>query len=69
MKLVTEYLADAAKFEQLAALEQDPQVRGAIEETGRGLPQSRRKTSEAAWCATAKTIGSGSKEPGVGSST
>ncbi len=27
MKLVTEYLADAANFEQLAALEQDPQVR------------------------------------------
>ncbi len=27
MKLVTEYLADAAKFDQLAGLEQDPQVR------------------------------------------
>jgi hypothetical protein len=27
MKLVIEYLADAAKFEQLAASEQDPQVR------------------------------------------
>ncbi len=27
VKLVTEYLADAAKFDQLAGLEQDPQVR------------------------------------------
>jgi hypothetical protein len=27
MKLVTEYLADAAKFDELAALEQDPHVR------------------------------------------
>jgi hypothetical protein len=27
MKLVTEYLADAAKFDDLAALEQDLQVR------------------------------------------
>jgi hypothetical protein len=32
MKLVTEYLADAAKFDQLAALKRDPQVREQLEE-------------------------------------
>ncbi len=30
MKLVTEYLADAAMFDQLAALEQDPQMRAQL---------------------------------------
>jgi hypothetical protein len=32
MKLVTEYLADAAKFDQLAALEQNRQVREQLKE-------------------------------------
>jgi hypothetical protein len=31
MKLVTEYLADAAKFDELARLEQNPELREKLE--------------------------------------
>ncbi len=55
MKLVTKYLADAAKFDQLAALEQDPQVRE--QEAGGSLPQIGRKKSNATWRATVKATG------------
>jgi hypothetical protein len=46
MKLVTEYLADAARFDQLAALEQDPEVREQLEKQAaayRALAEKRAK--------------------------
>jgi hypothetical protein len=68
MKLVTEYLVDAAKFDQLAALDQDAQVREQLQNHA----TSYRKLAEKR----AKQLGVplpkspvGSKEPGVGTST
>jgi hypothetical protein len=48
MKLVAEYLADAVKFEHLAAVEKSPEVRTALEQqaaTYRKLAEKRAKAT------------------------
>jgi hypothetical protein len=69
MKLVTEYLADAAKFDQLATLEQDPQVREQLEEQARAYRKLAEKRAKHLGVPLPKSPVAGSKEPGVGSST
>ena len=41
MKLVTGYLADAAKFDELARLEQNPELREKLEKQARSLAAKR----------------------------
>jgi hypothetical protein len=50
MKLVTEYLADAAKFDHLADLEQDPKVREHSQAKRAAVfPKTRRAAAERIW--------------------
>ncbi len=66
MKLVTEYLVDAAKFDQLAALEQNPQVREQLKKQAaayRKLAENRAKQLGVPLTSLAT-----SKEPDVGHS-
>jgi hypothetical protein len=68
MKLATEHLADAAKFDELAALEQNPQVREQLQKQAaayRKLAENRAKQIGVPL----PTSPVGPKEPGVGSST
>ncbi len=69
MKLVTEYLADAAKFEQLAALEQDPQVREQLKKQAAAYHNLAEKRAKQLGVPLPKPSVAGSKEPGVGSPT
>ncbi len=67
MTLVTEYLADAAKFDQLAALEQDPQVREQLKEQATACKLAEKRAKQLGVPLPKPTAGS--KEPGVGSLT
>ncbi len=69
MKLVTEYLADAAKFDQLAALEQDPQVREQLKKQAAAYRKLAEKRAKQLGVPMPKPPVAGSREPGVGSST
>ncbi len=68
MKLMTEYLADAAKFDQLAALEQDPQVREQLKKQAAAYRKLAEKRAKQLGVPLPKPT-AGSKEPGVGSLT
>ncbi len=56
MKLVTEYLADAAKFDELAALEQDQHVREQLKKQAAYRKLAEKRAMQLA-CATAKATG------------
>jgi F0F1-type ATP synthase membrane subunit b/b' len=66
MKLVTEYLADAAKFDQLAALEQHPQVREQLKEQATAYRKLAEKRAKQLGVPLPESV---AKEPGVGRST
>ncbi len=69
MKLVTEYLADAAKFEQLVALEQDPQAREQLKKQAAAYWKLAENRAKQLGMPLPKRAVAGPKEPGVGSST
>jgi hypothetical protein len=69
MKLVTEYLADAANFDELAASEQDAQVREQLQNQAAAYRTLAEKRAKQLGVPLPKAPVAGSKEPGVGSST